>query len=204
MAGDWIKLDHSSPDKPEVWKMARMLKVTPEAVVGHLVRVWVWADQQCVNVERGGDAIVDIDPSTIDVVAHLQGFADAMLAVKWLRVENGMVVFPSLQSYISETAKIRALRNRASHKYRAKKDTNVEHREVEEKTLPPKSPADRGGLARRTRRPKGNGLDHGGGTLSDQAVQSLGIKFGMQANPGESMDAYRGRVLAEGRKREGS
>jgi len=48
----------------------------------------------------------------------------------------------------------------------------------------------------RTSKPKGNGS-----ILSDQAVMSLGIKYEMQARPGETMDAYRARVLSEDRRR---
>ena len=40
MAGDWIKIEENTPDKPEVHKMASILGIDPDAVVGKLVRVW--------------------------------------------------------------------------------------------------------------------------------------------------------------------
>jgi hypothetical protein len=45
----------------------------------------------------------------------------------------------------------------------------------------------------RTSKAKGNGS----GLLSDQAVQVLGLKYDIQAQPGESWDSFRSRVLSE-------
>jgi len=39
MAGDWIKLEHTTPDKPEVFAMADTLGIDPDAVTGKLCRV---------------------------------------------------------------------------------------------------------------------------------------------------------------------
>jgi hypothetical protein len=49
MAGDWIKFDTSTPDKPEVFEMAAELGIDPDAVVGKLLRVWKWFDQQTTD-----------------------------------------------------------------------------------------------------------------------------------------------------------
>jgi hypothetical protein len=40
MAGDWIKIEISTPDKPEVAIIAECLKIDPDAVVGKLFRIW--------------------------------------------------------------------------------------------------------------------------------------------------------------------
>jgi DNA replication protein DnaT len=194
MAGDWIKADHALPDKPEVWRMASLLKISPEAVVGHLLRVWVWADQQSVNVNVDGstDAYVDVDIATIDAVARLPGFADAMLKAKWLKFSDGRITFPDLQGYISESAKLRALRNRRQSRYRSAQRS-------EGKTSPP-APQGAALKKRAPRKPKGNGQDNGG-LLSDAGIQALGLKLGLSAHAGESMDAFRARVLAEDRRR---
>jgi hypothetical protein len=55
MAGDWIKIEENTPDKPEVHKMASILGIDPDAVVGKLVRVWSWASQNC-----NGDGVTDV------------------------------------------------------------------------------------------------------------------------------------------------
>ena len=49
MAGDWIKIEHATPDKPEVHKMAEILNTDPNAILGALVRLWIWADQQSID-----------------------------------------------------------------------------------------------------------------------------------------------------------
>jgi hypothetical protein len=46
VAGDWIKFDTATIDKPEVWELSDALDRTPETVLGHLLRFWVWADKQ--------------------------------------------------------------------------------------------------------------------------------------------------------------
>ena len=38
MAGDWIKVEHTTPDKPEVVKLADMIGIDQDAVVGKLLR----------------------------------------------------------------------------------------------------------------------------------------------------------------------
>jgi hypothetical protein len=200
MAGDWIKLEHATADKPEVWRMAALLKITPEEVLGHLIRVWCWADQQCTNVDNGVDATVDVDVDAIDTVARLQGFADAMLKVHWLAVDNCKVTFPNLQGFISETSKVRALRNRSMRRWRA---TKVVTRE--EKISLPNPPKGRAARKKRVNVKSGKSKPNGNGQRaprSDTAVQALGVKLGVLPRPGETMEAYRQRVLEEQRRNE--
>ena len=33
MAGDWIKFEIATPDKPEVWEIAESLDIDPDAVI---------------------------------------------------------------------------------------------------------------------------------------------------------------------------
>ena len=40
---NWIKVDASIYDNPKTRRLARMLHITPEQTVGHLVRLWSWA-----------------------------------------------------------------------------------------------------------------------------------------------------------------
>ena len=49
MAGDWIKIEHVTPDKPEVWEMAELLGIDADSVAGKLLRIWIWADQQTIS-----------------------------------------------------------------------------------------------------------------------------------------------------------
>lgn len=50
MAGDWIKFELTTLDKPEVCQLADLAGIDPDAVVGKLMRVWGWFDQQTEKV----------------------------------------------------------------------------------------------------------------------------------------------------------
>ena len=76
MAGDWIKIQHVTPDKPEVWQMAASLGIDADAVVGKLVRVWVWADQQSVD---GTCHAASVTKALLDRMVSVAGFSIAWL-----------------------------------------------------------------------------------------------------------------------------
>lgn len=105
MAGDWIKIEEVTPDKPEVWQMAVALKLEPDAIMGKLVRVWILAGRIC-----HGDGVTDIAViQTIDRVTATPGFSKAMIDVEWLAVDADKLVFVDFDKHCSKTAKDRAL-----------------------------------------------------------------------------------------------
>lgn len=104
MAGDWIKIEHTTPDKPEVMRMAKALGMTPESVIGHLSRVWIWADQQSLNGHS-----LSVTESDVDVVARHAGIAKAMRDADWLRGSDGALSFPKFERHNGKSAKKRAL-----------------------------------------------------------------------------------------------
>lgn len=114
MAFAWIKIEDSTPDKPEVWKMAEKLGIDADAVLGKLVRVWIWADQQTID----GNAH-SVTKALLDRTAGVTGFADAMIRVGWLRVVEDGVEFHNFDRHNGETAKKRALTRRRVEKHRA-------------------------------------------------------------------------------------
>lgn len=114
MAGDWIKVEHTLPDKPEVVAMAGVLVIDQDAVTGKLLRVWAWADQHSQN----GHAL-SVTDLFIDRLAAVTGFAAAMRSVHWLDGESGNLSFPNFDHHNGETAKARGLANRRQAKLRA-------------------------------------------------------------------------------------
>ena len=114
MAFAWIKIEDSTPDKPEVWKMAERLGIDADAVLGKLVRVWIWADQQTID----GNAH-SVTKALLDRTAGVTGFADAMIRVGWLRAVEDGVEFRNFDRHNGETAKKRALTRRRVEKHRA-------------------------------------------------------------------------------------
>jgi GNAT superfamily N-acetyltransferase len=132
MAGDWIKIEHTTPDKPEVIRMAEMLRLDRDAVAGKLFRLWAWADQNSVD---GADVMVTA--TFIDDLARRRGFAAALIAVGWLHSEGGALHFPNFGRHNGETAKARAMTNRRVSKSRSRGNANVTERPLQ-KPLPEK------------------------------------------------------------------
>jgi hypothetical protein len=104
MAGSWIKIEHSMPDKPEVDGIAVHLKLDHDAVVGKLLRFWIWADQQTIDGKS-----FQVTDSFIDRLANCSGFASALVAVGWLANRNGRLSLPNFDRHNGQTAKSRAL-----------------------------------------------------------------------------------------------
>jgi hypothetical protein len=104
MAGDWIKVEHCLPDKPEVHLIARILGIDPDAVVGKLVRLWCWADAHTVSGED-----IPVLATFVDRMAFQPGFADALVQAGWLVVKDDVLTIPRFGRHNGHTAKARAL-----------------------------------------------------------------------------------------------
>ena len=107
MAGDWIKLEHVTPDKPEIYTMAEMLNLDPDTVLGKVIRVWIWADQQTLI----GDA-PSVTKTCIDRVTGVTHFAEALEKVRWLKIKKEGINFPNFDRHNGKSAKTRALTNK--------------------------------------------------------------------------------------------
>lgn len=148
MAGEWLKVDKATPDKPEVMRMARMLRLDRDTVFGKLFRVWAWFDLQSVDGRVDGCVSTDID-----TLVDADGFASAMKAVGWLDYNDTseVLILPNFDRHNGETAKKRALKNRRQSNWRQNKDAGVdakpstvastrEEKRREEKKEPPITP----------------------------------------------------------------
>jgi 5-methylcytosine-specific restriction endonuclease McrA len=97
----WIKLEHATPDKPEVWEMAAILGIDPDAVLGKVIRIWIWADMNSLDGEE-----LRIPDAGINRVAQQERMAEAMRSVGWLS-GSGNVTFPNFLRHNSQSAKTR-------------------------------------------------------------------------------------------------
>jgi hypothetical protein len=111
----WIKVDHLTPDKPEVIAMANELGIDQDAVVGKLVRFWIWCDQQLKNGEE-----IQVTFSFIDRLTACKSFATSMQHFGWLEVKYGRIFVPNFTRHNGETAK-----NRAETQKRVAKSRNA-------------------------------------------------------------------------------
>jgi len=104
MAGDWIKFEKATLHKPEVFEMASDLGIDPDAVIGKLLRVWDWFDDQSSD----GNAPVTVR-ALLDRYSGVTGFTDSMEAVGWLVVDGDTMTLPNFGRHNGQTAKARAL-----------------------------------------------------------------------------------------------
>jgi len=115
VAGEWIKVERSTPDKPEVLRIARELVIDRDAVFGKLMLVWMWFDAN--SVDGVVDGAVDAD---VDAVTRHLGFASVMRSVNWLKdAPSGKgLLLPNFARHNGETAKKRAQSNRRQSRWR--------------------------------------------------------------------------------------
>jgi len=104
MAGDWIKVEVTLPDKPEVVRMAEVLHLDQDAISGKCLRFWIWLNQQSEN----GNAL-SVTKTFIDRLCACDGFGDALEQVGWALFQNGTMQVPNFDRHNSKSAKQRAL-----------------------------------------------------------------------------------------------
>lgn len=130
MAGDWIKLQKDTPDKPEVLAIASRLNLDPDAVVGKLVRIWCWFDTHTVN---GNASCVTF--SFLDRITGVTGFAEQVALIGWLVQDGHDLRLPNFEYHNGETAKQRALGKNRAEKARSNAKSNAP---IVTKSLPEK------------------------------------------------------------------
>ncbi|WP_247842247.1 DnaT-like ssDNA-binding domain-containing protein [Pseudomonas sp. MWU12-3103b] len=104
MAGDWIKFELATMDKPEVCQIADLADIDQDAVVGKLMRVWAWFDQQ---TEKGNAP--SVSKKLLDRSVGVIGFCDHMKAVGWMDECDGVISLPHFERHNGKTGKNRAL-----------------------------------------------------------------------------------------------
>lgn len=117
MAGEWLKMETSTPDKPEVLAITvEMGWDDPDLTVGKLFKLWRWFDQHTTD---GNAARVTL--ALLDRIVGAPGFAKAVASVGWLRVSDVGVELPNFERHNGATAKSRAqtAKRVANHKSNA-------------------------------------------------------------------------------------
>lgn len=107
----WIKVEHNTPEKDEVRSISRATGLDRDAVLGKLIRVWVWFDMH--TTDGVAARLVDAD---VDDIAGFAGFSKAMRDAEWIDTpEGGGLRAVEFDKHNGCTAKQRAMG-------RAKKD----------------------------------------------------------------------------------
>lgn len=126
MAGDWIKVECATPDKPEVWMMANTLGIDPDAVFGKVFRIWSWFDEH----SEDGNA-PSVTKMLLDRKVCVTGFCEVMLQAGWLVEEEGYIRLPNFDRHNGATAKKRA--NTAKRVAKSRSNAGKDKTETQEK-----------------------------------------------------------------------
>lgn len=121
MAADWIKMQKSLPEKPEVWAIAAALNLDSDTVVGKLFRVWSWFDEHT----QDGSAERAIK-SLLDNKVAAKGFCDAMISSGWMLQDEATISLPNFERHNSATAKVRACGAKRVAQHRQNKIGNAD------------------------------------------------------------------------------
>ena len=110
MAGDWIKVEMETPDKPEIGYIARFCGVTTDMAFSAWFRLWCWLDRQTDNGE-----VRFFAPEDADRIARLPGIGNALSSDQgcgWItfHARGGSIV--NWDRHNGNNAKKRALSNR--------------------------------------------------------------------------------------------
>jgi len=114
MAGHWIHWEKGLVHKPEVIRIARALKCTPQHAAACCMMVWEWAENSTT------DGIVPgITPPDVSFAAGVPGIGEAMLEVGWIVDTGDGIAFPNWERHNSDPSKQRALKAFYMRVYRA-------------------------------------------------------------------------------------
>jgi hypothetical protein len=115
MAGDWIKVEHATIDKPEVALFSELLGVPVPQGFGLLVMFWMWCDRHSRN-----GFVTQASRMSIDTVTHTPGFSTALEAVGWGSFDDAtrVLTLPNFVRHNESSAKTRALSNDRVKRFR--------------------------------------------------------------------------------------
>ena len=120
----WIKLESHTINKPEIFQISAYLEISRAEVVGHLVTIWSWFDQNtedgCVKISNG-ELIID----SISV----KGFSQAMQDVGWLNATESRLCIPNFVKHNGSSAKKRANGQARQSRFRNAKTVTREEKE---------------------------------------------------------------------------
>ena len=120
MAGNWIKMSTDLRTHPKVVRIASALKADRLRVVGGLHAAW------CLFDAHSEDGF--LDGYTIDALNDLvgwPGFAEAMVLVGWINVDESGLHLPRFDSHNGQSAKRRAQETERKRIVRSEEDVSA-------------------------------------------------------------------------------
>ena len=109
MAGDWIKLEHATLDKPEVLRTADLLGIHRREALGLFVEFWIWLDKNLSG--SCPDFVRNMSRKSLDDVLHVPGFSAVLEQIGWAKFDDSEAVMhiTNADRHNGTPAKTRAL-----------------------------------------------------------------------------------------------
>lgn len=118
MAGEWLKVEKDTPDKPEILAIAADLNIHPDEAFGKCFRFWRWVDSHTVDGHAKG-----VTAASLDTTVGCAGFAQALVRVGWLKVRVEGIEVPHFEYHIASSEKKRQQDRKRQQKHRASKES---------------------------------------------------------------------------------
>jgi chorismate mutase len=125
MAGDWIKMTHALPEKPEVLAIAGRTGMNRFEVVGRLFTLWRWFDINTLDGNALGVTSVTLNECLFGY-PNATNFVSAVVDARWLHESAEGVSVVNFDEHISESAKTRAQTAKRVAKSKANAKSNAE------------------------------------------------------------------------------
>lgn len=119
MAGDWLKVEESTPDKPEIAVLARKLGVSQGDAFLEWFRVYRWAGRACPGF------VPNLSLADLNMLSGARaGTCEALASgeIAWLHLGSGGITFEKWDRHNGKSAKARALEAEKKRNQRGKTD----------------------------------------------------------------------------------
>ena len=135
MAGDWIKMTHALPEKPEVLEIVGRTTLNRFEVVGRLFTLWRWFDVNTVDGNARGVTKVTLNECLYGY-SDDTNFVSAVIEARWLHESEGGIRVVNFDEHISESAKTRGQTAKRVAKSKSKAANAVGNAKTVTKTVP--------------------------------------------------------------------
>jgi hypothetical protein len=112
----WLKIEHTTPDKPEVEHIADELGIHPLHAFGLCFVFWRWCDAHLRDGHYLGGTLDKVDRHV-----HHAGFAEAILQSGWIQLEDDRIIVTHFLKHLGDSAKSRASGAKRKENSRTKK-----------------------------------------------------------------------------------
>lgn len=111
----WIKVEKQTAHKTEIIRIANSLQISTREAFGACVIFWLWADGETEDGYLPG-----CTNQVVDRVVGLEGFAEALIVVRWLEQDTSGLLIPNFTRHNGESAKKRAMAAERQRRWRDK------------------------------------------------------------------------------------